>query len=194
MPSLNTWPFQTATLRRAEAWCFAWGAVESLLFFIVPDVAISVVAVPFLWRSLLCSLWAVLGGMVGGSLMYLWASLHPEAALSALLALPAIYPDMVHEVSSSLQKEGLSAMIWGPAKGIPYKLYAEQAGALGLPYLQFVWLTLPARMIRYVVTCVGFHFIAKGLRELWGERVLPWIWLLFWIMNYVIYWGIHLGR
>jgi membrane protein YqaA with SNARE-associated domain len=191
---VHTWPFQPLALRRAEAWCFAWGVVESLLFFIVPDVAISLVAVPRLGRALVCSLWAVLGAMVGGSLMYLWASLHPDAAMAALLALPAVYPEMVQGVRASLQQEGLSAMIWGPAKGIPYKIYAEQAGAMGLPYLSFLLLTVPSRIIRFVVTCLGFHYIGKGVKALMGERALPWVWLGFWILNYSFYWGIHLGR
>ncbi|MEY4765457.1 MAG: hypothetical protein RI907_2130 [Pseudomonadota bacterium] len=181
-------------LRHSPAWCWAWAVVEGGLWFIVPDVGISIVAVPSLARALWCSLWAVAGAMVGGSLMYAWGQASPDVALQALLQVPAVYPAMVQGVTEALQREGLSAMIWGPAKGIPYKIYAEQAGSMGLPYWQFLWLTVPARIVRFIVTCLGFHFVGKGVARVLGARALPWVWALFWVGNYTVYWGLHLGR
>lgn len=191
---MNTWPFQERPLRYAEAWCFGWAFCESLLFIIVPDVALSVVAVPFLSRALMCCVWAVLGTMVGGSLMYLWAHQYPDMAMSVLLALPAIYPEMVHDVTASMQKYGPNAMVLGPAGGIPYKIFAEQAGAMHLPFFQFLLMTIPARIIRNVITCLGFHYVGKGVRLLMGERSLPWVWLTFWTLVYTAYWIVNCGR
>jgi len=175
-------------IERAEGISWGWGFVEAMLFFLVPDVFLSVVAVHSLRRSLWCCGWAVLGAMVGGSLMYAWGAHDAATALKVLDAIPAIPADMLVSVRQDLNDRGLVAMLSGPVVGIPYKIYAVQAGALGLSWPVFVWMTVPARIIRFIITCVAFHFIARAIRQYAGPKVVAGCWLVFWIINYSIYW------
>lgn len=174
---------------KAEGAAFAWGFVESMLFFLVPDMILSVVAVHGLRRSLWCCLWAVAGAIGGGSLMYGWGAVDSATALSMVDAVPAIPADMLVRVRAALGADGLPAMLWGPLIGIPYKIYAVQAGALGLSLPGFMLMTIPARITRFLITCLGFNLVSRLLRH-WGAspRVIAACWMLFWVMNYAIYW------
>lgn len=173
---------------RAEGISWGWGLVESMLFFLVPDVFLSMVAVQSLRRSLWCCVWAVAGAMLGGSLMYAWGAHDAITALKVLDAVPAIPADMLVSVRQDLEARGLVAMLSGPVVGIPYKIYAVQAGALGLSWPVFAGMTIPARIIRFLITCVAFHVVARGIRRYAGPKVVAGCWVLFWILNYSIYW------
>lgn len=175
-------------IAQAEAISFGWGLAEGMLFFLVPDMILSVIALHSLRRSLGCCLWAVAGAMAGGTVMYLWGHHDPVVALRVVDAVPAIPADMLVKVHTALSTDGLPAMIWGPLIGIPYKIYAVQSGALGLSLPGFVLMTIPARIARFVITCVGFNLVARGLRRYFGPRVVAGGWALFWVMNYAIYW------
>ena len=62
-----------------------WGVAEGLLFFVVPDVVISAVALAKGWRAgLVACLLAAAGASLGGGAMYLWSQASPEAALAAV--------------------------------------------------------------------------------------------------------------
>lgn len=182
--------FHQKLIAKAEAASFTWGFVESMLFFLVPDMVLSVVAMHSLRRSLWCCAWAVAGAIAGGAVMYAWGAHDATMALRALDSVPAIPADMLVKVHHELSAKGLPAMLWGPLIGIPYKIYAVQAGALGLSVPMFLLMTIPARIIRFVITCLGFNLAARLLRRLGaGPRLIKGCWTLFWILNYTIYWS-----
>ena len=94
-----------------------WGLTEATLFFIVPDVLLSWVALERPKKGLLACGPALLGALVGGILMWVWGSHHPASAQSALEALPGIRPDMIRTVENELATGGLSAVFFGPLRG-----------------------------------------------------------------------------
>jgi membrane protein YqaA with SNARE-associated domain len=190
--SMNTTHLHAVVQKKAYALSFGWGVIEAMLFFLVPDVIISVVAIQSFRRSLWSSAWAVAGGMVGGSVMYAWGAWDASTALAVVDAIPAIPSEMIETVHQSLSAKGLVAMVWGPVVGIPYKIYAVQAGALGLSWPMFLVMTIPARIIRFVITCVAFNLLARPVRRYLGTKAIPWCWIGFWILNYTIYWHAHM--
>src|SRR5436190_634460 len=58
----------------------AWGFAEATLFFIVPDVLITLIALFSFKKSALAMLLATLGAVVGGALMFQWALASSYAA------------------------------------------------------------------------------------------------------------------
>jgi hypothetical protein len=73
-----------------------------------------------------------------------------------LTAIPLINTDMVNMVKEQIQTGGVSALLTGPLQGIPYKVYAVQAGEQGIPLLLFLLATIPARLERILpVTLAG---------------------------------------
>ncbi len=178
-------------LERAGSLSFLWSFAESIFFFLVPDVIQSAIAVGSLKRSMWSCVCSVLGAMAGGLLMFAWGGHDSPAALRFVDAVPFIPSRMLATVHDALARDGLAAMLSGPVKGIPYKIYAVQSGALGLSWPMFAMMTLPARMPRFVLNCLAFYCIGKLLHRFFGPRPLPWIWIAFWIMNYSVYWPLQ---
>src|SRR5688572_10094117 len=117
--------------RHAGPLALAWGFAEATLLFIVPDVLTTWIALRSGRRAWHACVWALAGALIGGSAMWLWGRHNAPAALHALDDIPAISPDMCDRVAQEIQQDGSVALLRGPIGGVPYKIYAVQAGAAG---------------------------------------------------------------
>ena len=106
-----------------------WGFAEATLFFVVPDVLLSWIALHQPRRAWIACGWAVAGALVGGTVMYAWGAVDVDSALAALEHVPAINRTMCDAVGEQFHQQGISAIFLGPISGTPYKIYAVQAGA-----------------------------------------------------------------
>jgi membrane protein YqaA with SNARE-associated domain len=128
----------------------AWGFAEATLFFIVPDVLLSWIALRDARGAWRACLWALAGAMLGGSLMYLWGMVGFESAVLALDWVPAISRSLCGRVNEEVGTHGLGSLFRGPLTGVPYKIYAVHAGAAGLSLALFLLISVPARLLRFV--------------------------------------------
>lgn len=103
---------------------FVWGLAEATVFFIVPDVLLSFVALRSLRRAFTCCLLALAGALLGGVGMYWLGQQWPEAMTRLLDRIPAIAPPMLARVARELADSGALAIMLGPLSGTPYKAYA----------------------------------------------------------------------
>ena len=86
-------------------------------------------------------------------------------------------------VSERLHAEGLLALVSGPLLGIPYKIYAVQAGQQQLPLLPFLLVTIPARLERILPAALAGagagilfrKFIQQHAGLVAGAYVLLWL-------------------
>lgn len=180
-------------LQRRMPWlASAWGVAEAIFFFLVPDVIISLVGLLSFKRSFMACWWSLLGAMAGGVLMYGWGAYHPASALAFVDAVPFIPHDMLGTVLKDLVAHGAQAVLHGPLAGIPYKIYAVQAGALGVPLGWFLIYTVPARTLRFMIATVAFNTVSRLLGQRVSLRVKTGLWLLYWIGNYTVYWHINM--
>ena len=170
-----------------------WGVAEATVFFVVPDVLITYAAVRWNFRAgLKLSLATALAAAAGGAVLWWWGAVDANAARAAMLRVPAIGPDLLEKA-----RAGMAGANWplnltmGALSGTPYKLYAVEAGARGIDALLFVALSIPARLVRFVLTAalaVTGHALFKHLGiERWSMRVLA----LAWIIVYATYWIIR---
>jgi len=145
-----------------------WGFAEATLFFLVPDVYLSRVALEAPRRALRACLWALLGALVGGALMYGWGTAYPRAAEAALDAVPAIAWATVDGVRHDLAENGWIALFYGPLTGTPYKIYAVESGRLGKGLLPLLVVSVPARLVRFLLVTLLAAGAARapGLRRL----------------------------
>jgi membrane protein YqaA with SNARE-associated domain len=161
-----------------------WGLAEATLFFIVPDVWLSVVAV---WRgrdaALRATGWTIAGALLGGALMHAWGTWDPEGAAATLDRVPAISPAMIAGVHDELERQGVAAVVLGGVTGVPYKIYAVLAHGAGLQLPLFLLISIPARAIRFVLVVLIADWINRPLaRRLTLPRrcgVLGLAWLAF---------------
>ncbi len=171
----------------------AWGFAEATLFFIVPDVLLTLVATTDGRLALGACLFAVCGALLGGALMYAWGAEDPVGAKAVLEHVPAVHAAMIQEVEDQIHERGADAIFFGPLEGKPYKLYAVEAGACGVPIVQFLILTGPARLLRFLLLTVLVWSIARWPCRRWSVKLrrgaLIACWLLFYA-GYFCYFGI----
>jgi len=194
-PPTDSVPLQIAWQRQLAGstgmiFAFAWGLAEATFFFIIPDVLLSFVAMfawPRSWRHILV---AITGALVGGALLFHWATADPVQARQAILRVPFIRESMLMKVDDGLRNQGLPAIFFGSLSGIPYKLYAVEAPKFCRPG-EFLLATAPARAVRFLLAWFGFGALANWLRNRrgWQTVRLLRVHAAIWIVCYGFYWG-----
>lgn len=170
-----------------------WGVAEATVFFVVPDVLITYAAVHWNFRAgLKLSLVTALAAAAGGAVLWRWGAVDADAARAVMLYVPAIGPDLLEGARAGMvSADWPMNLAMGALSGTPYKLYAVEAGARGIDALLFVALSIPARLVRFVLTAalaVTGDALFKHLGiERWSMRVLA----LAWIAVYTTYWIIR---
>ncbi len=155
----------------ANALACAWGLAEATVFFIVPDVWLTFVALRGLRRAFLAAAWAVVGALAGGAVMLWLGARVPEAAARLMDAVPAISPALVRQVHAQVDAHGLLAVLLGPIGGIPYKIYAVDWGARHGGWLPFLLVSVPARGARFFLLPVVVDAIRRWILPLTRGRL-----------------------
>lgn len=163
---------------------FLWGFAEATAFFIVPDVYLGWVALFNGRRGVWAMIAAVLGAMAGGSVMYYLAMKDLSALNLFLDRIPLINAEMIADIANKMRADGLITMINGPLRGVPYKIYAVQAGGLSLPYLSFLFMTILARLERLLPVTLLAGGLGKWFKDFIEKRTV------FVVSIYVLIWGI----
>jgi len=177
-------------INRANALASFWGIAEATFFIIVPDVLLSWIALRSYKRALLACCWATGGALLGGGILWYIGQNDPVASRAFFAALPAIDDSMIANVQSQLSDTGLRALFVGPLIGTPYKIYAIEAAHLGYGLGIFLLISLPARLIRFLLVSI----VAAGLSKLLSRRLslshLHALHILFWISLYAWYFSV----
>jgi len=163
---------------------FVWGFAEGTAFFVVPDVYLGLVAL-FHWkRGLWAMVSAIVGAMVGGSVMYSLAMRDISTINLFLERIPLINAEMISDIGNKMQTDGLITMVNGPLRGIPYKIYAVQAGGQARPYLPFLIFTILARLERLLPVTLLAGAFGKHFQKFIEQHTS------FVVLIYVVIWGI----
>ncbi len=165
---------------------FLWGFAEGTLFFILPDVPLSLVALFRPRRALLHMAAIVAGAVLAGSVMFTWSDHSPEAR-AAVAHVPAVSSAMFEHADRDFDQYGIWGASLGPLRGIPYKVYAVEAPAHSALW-PFLLVTIPARLWRLVVVWLGFAGTGALLRRLDRAGLGPALGAIFWVVTYAIYW------
>jgi membrane protein YqaA with SNARE-associated domain len=164
---------------RASILSFAWGLAESTFFFVVPDVGLTFLAIRNYRTALRATVAALAGSLIGGALMYVWALHAPQYAPAFLVHIPGIHTPLVDAVHTQLRDQGLTAMLLGPLRGTPYKIYAVEWGALKGSLAAFLLMSIPTRYVRFLLGVLACAALDR--------LVTPWRLAIFWIVFYVWY-------
>jgi membrane protein YqaA with SNARE-associated domain len=165
-----------------------WGVAEATLFFIVPDVLLTFVVVRFgLRQGFTLALVAAAFASLAGLGMWFWAHRDPATARHVMLLVPAVGPDLLQRAQHEIAQDWPLHLVTGAMTGVPYKLYAVEAGTRGIDPLLFVPMSFLARLSRFVLTAVlmafGRDILAKVNRPNWGYAA----WALAWLATYAFY-------
>lgn len=178
---------------------FLWGVAEACLFFVVPDVPVSLIALACGWRAgLRAAVAAAAGAMLGGTALALFASQAPETAIALVDAVPAIPTAMIARMQAMMagtdSAAGLAGvLIWASLSGIPYKIAAASAPGLGIPVWELALLTPLVRLPRFVALAAAgaiLHALTPAMPG-WMQpvRVRLLLAALGWSAFYGAYWS-----
>jgi membrane protein YqaA with SNARE-associated domain len=174
----------------------AWGFAEATLFFIVPDVFLTWLAIfrpRAVWRALPACL---AGALLGGSLMFLLARRDAAGMRTVLDAVPAISRQLIAATGAGLQQDFAAQLLRGGFTGVPYKIMAVEAGAGGHSLAGFLALSVPARLSRWILLVLlgrGVAVILRRRMQLGAERWLWALWAIGWASSYALYFAVMSG-
>lgn len=164
-----------------------WGFAEATLFFIVPDVLLTFVVIWSFPYGLLGCLFALIGALAGGLVMYNFGKRQPDKALRVLGKIPAISETMIASAGTKLSQHGTTAMIRSVFRGVPYKIFAVQASRYGISRRRFLLASFPARIMRFLIAVLAMGLFAHVLFPAVTLEVKMAVCGLLWIGFYIFY-------
>jgi membrane protein YqaA with SNARE-associated domain len=176
--------------RTARILAFAWGFAEAVFFFVVADVAITMLTARNGFRTgLIAALWATVGALLGGIVVYLWASWDPSTVDRMLDLVPAISVGQIAAAKQHMTENWILATLVGGFSGAPYKLYAAAAGQQGRSLPPFLAVSFAARLSRFVCSAIIAQaltwLLTRIARDRWAMPLIKFFWFGF----YVWYWS-----
>ncbi|MEV3858329.1 lysophospholipid acyltransferase family protein [Streptomyces sp. NPDC050095] len=144
---------------------FAWAFAEALSWPLMPELLLAVACVAMPRRALKLSFAALAGSLAGGLLAL------QLAASGVQLPAPLTTDRMRAEVRHELAVEGGSAVRHQPWNGIPFKVYAHEAGRADVPPGDFLAAAARARGVRILAVGLAFGafgFLAHRMRRRYG--------------------------
>ncbi|MFD9908477.1 lysophospholipid acyltransferase family protein [Streptomyces sp. NPDC059063] len=144
---------------------FAWACAEALSWPLMPELLLAIACVAVPRRSLKLALTALAGSLAGGVLAL------QLAASGAQLPHPLTTDRMRAEVRHELAAESAAAVRHQPWNGIPFKVYAAEAGRAGVPASDWLAESALSRGSRTLTVGLGFGafgFLAHRLRRRYG--------------------------
>lgn len=159
-----------------------WGVGEATLFFIVPDVLLTALVLRYGLRAALrLAVVAAASASLAGVGMWLWGYYDAASAREAVLWVPAIGPDLLARAHREIAVNWPLHLFTGAMNGVPYKLYAVEAGAQAVNPVLFALVSFPARLARFWLTAgltaVGSELLSRWGWSRWNYTVLALVWI-----------------
>lgn len=170
-----------------------WGFAEATLFVLVPDILLSALSLSRLRTGLVACLWTLAGALMGGAVMYIWGFKNLPGALAVLEALPGISPELLERVHQNLAEHGLVEIFLAPLFGVPYKILAVQAPAAGISLGAFLFISIPARLVRFASVTALAWWIFGRLPSRWSHRRKLALLFVCWLIFYAFYFSVMPG-
>jgi membrane protein YqaA with SNARE-associated domain len=168
-----------------------WGFAEATLFFIVPDVLLTYLTLRRGWKAgLVAAAVALVGALVGGALMYAWGVRDPAGAEEALDVVPAIGGGLIASVQAGMAQDWVRALFTGAFSGVPYKIFAVEAGHAGIGSGLFLAVSILARYARFCAAIALTALAHRGLAWVGHERHATGILAAFWLCFYAAYFAV----
>jgi len=168
-----------------------WGLAEGTVFFIVPDILITLTALFSLRESLKQTALVVAGSLLAGTILYTASVAHDDRVMAAVRQVPFVRAGMFERTREDFERHGVWAMLRGPTSGIPYKVYAAQAPRY-CRLAAFIVVSIPARLERLLLSWALFAAAGWFLRGRIGRNPGTAVPLhgIYWASIYAYYWSV----
>ena len=176
-----------AYFSRKSIIAMVWGMAEASVFFIVPDVWLSYLALGHTRHALIAAACAVAGALIGGLGMYVYARNNTIDAIDFLDTIPGISGPLITHAGQLFEQDELFGMLRGTFTGIPYKIFCADAGAAGVSIAYFLLASAAARFIRFAATIGVTALLARTLFRKQSAAAKTYIIGAFWVIFYIAY-------
>ena len=174
---------------------FIWSFAESVWFFIIVDVLLSLAVMRFgFLRAMLPALAALAGSLLGGTILYYWGELNPKTVKLLMLTVPGIDADLFKQTAYDMADVPLKSMLVGGFTGIPFKLFASVAYESVTPLAAFLKIAIIARTARFAavlgIAVLLRALLYKRLRRVGLIRLTLFLWVIFYAWYGYVFWNI----
>ena len=174
---------------------FIWSFAESVWFFIIVDVLLSLAVMRFgFLRAMLPALAALAGSLLGGTILYYWGELNPKTVKLLMLTVPGIDTDLFQQTALDMADVPLKSMLVGGFTGIPFKLFASVAYESVTPLAAFLKIAIIARTARFAavlgIAVLLRALLYKRLRRVGLIRLTLFLWVIFYAWYGYVFWNI----
>ena len=167
-----------------------WSFLEATVFFVAADFYLSLVGQHNLKRGLIAVLYATLGALVGGTLMFYWATKDPQAAVYFQESILSQSQGHSEAIRQAIDAHGMWSYAYGNIAGLPYSMYAVLAPVTGIGFLQFFFIGAFIRLLRFSLSVTIIYYLSKALPKQIKQRTRVLTLLLGWSIFYGWYWGL----
>lgn len=148
-----------ATSRAGASLVLAWAVAEAVSWPLVPELVVAALVLAAPRAGLRLTAAAVVGSLAGGALAFALAAAGGSAPA------PLTTPRMHAVVAEQTSREGAAAVRHQPLAGIPYKVYAAEAGRRDVPLTAFVQYSATSRGVRIAVVGLLLTAVSTLLRR-----------------------------
>lgn len=146
-----------------------WSMLEASVWWVAPDISISIAYVyfPHHWRRFV--LLALIGACLGTILTYFWAQYAANDWLAYVTKMRFHSLQNVNYVQHSLAESNNSSIIKGAWGGIPYKLFIGLAAIQGISLTKITSLGLISRVLRFMFV-LGVTMLIRNCCQPWSSK------------------------
>jgi membrane protein YqaA with SNARE-associated domain len=150
---------------------FGWAFAEAMVWPVIPDVLLVPMAIANRRRFYVPLGAAIAGSALGGTALYLAATLLPDPAGTLLQLLPLVSERQITAAQTSLAAWGAAALLAQPWSGVPLKVWALVAVMHGIAPWPAIPLFIGARAVRMALVALAArllgHVFAGFIRDIW---------------------------
>ncbi|PCI55524.1 MAG: hypothetical protein COB36_07860 [Alphaproteobacteria bacterium] len=167
---------------------FIWGFSEATFFFFVPDIWLTRITVTDLKEAVINAFITLIGALIGGTVLYILASMFFDDMRRFLDYVPAISEGMIDKAGVQMQEENpVKAIIMAGFTGLPFKIYAAWSGHLALSLPVFILVSAVARIGRFLFLIFVIYGTKSVLKSYMSTKNLLWLHTVLWICFYCYY-------
>ncbi len=122
--------------------------------------------------------------------MFCWGKYDLKDAEEFLTQIPAIDEELLNKVEQQIDNNGVKATFLGPIAGRPYKIYSVYAGAKEISFPSFLLVSIPARLLRFILLSWITWWVANKLLTKLQTRKKAFVLTAVWISFYSWYFAI----
>jgi hypothetical protein len=104
---------------------------------------------------------------------------------------PAIGAELLARGGEMLREQGVWSLFAGMLRGMPYKIFAIEAPHSGIGIAMLLAVTVPARLVRFLLVSTVTHLVARRVLGAWSHRAQVSTLLGCWAAFYAVYFALH---